>query len=119
MAPGGSSNHGSVGVAVRAAELDEPAGRAGRRCERCTTSGVPSSPTRVERGGERARRVDDDEVAFVEELRQIVRVRVHEPQVERCATIIRTASRVMPRASGGSVASRTHDGGHDVALAMR
>ena len=36
---------------------------------------------RVERGGQRARRVHDDEVAFVEELRKIVRVRVHDGEI--------------------------------------
>ena len=36
---------------------------------------------RVERGGERARRVHDDEVALVEERGQVVRVRVHEAEV--------------------------------------
>ena len=36
---------------------------------------------RVDRGRERAGRVHHDQVAFVEELRQVVRVRVHDAEI--------------------------------------
>ena len=69
-------SHRRRGGAARRARV-RPAGAArGAR-----TSGVPSSPSASTRGGERARRVDDDEVTLVEELRQVVRVRVHDAQV--------------------------------------
>ena len=56
----------------------------------------------VERGRDRARRVHDDEVARLEERRQQRERAVHEVPAARWATIMRTASRVRPRASGGS-----------------
>ena len=67
-------------TAVRAAQLDEP--QAGGQLLREVDHERRAVFTqRVDRGRERAGRVHHDEITLVEELRQIVRVRVHDPKI--------------------------------------
>ena len=65
---------------VRAAQLDEPEVR-GEPLREVHDEGRAVAAECVERGRQRARRVHDDQVALVEKLRKVVRVRVDEPQV--------------------------------------
>ena len=67
-------------TAVGAPQLDEP--QAGRELLRQVQHQRRAVLTeRVDGRGQRSGRVDDDEVAFVEELREVVCVRVHDAQV--------------------------------------
>ncbi len=67
-------------AAVRTAQLDQP--QVGRQPLReVNDEGRAVFAHRVERRRECPRGVDHNEVAFVEEGRKVVRVRVHEPQI--------------------------------------
>ncbi len=102
---------------VRPAQLDQPqaGGQALGEVDHERRAVLAES---VERGGERARGVDDDQVALVEELRQVMGVGVHDPEIG--AVRNHHANRVArdPARFGRLGCFAYGDGGHGVTAAV-